>query len=519
MKILPQKYSYHGTFIISFLLLSVLSTSCSHKNNEIIYDRSLPSITPDYINIVIPPNIAPLNFQINETGIAYKVKLSSYNGTSVEQISRRNIILFPSKKWHSFIEKCKGNFYTIQISVKQTKNTWRTFAIATNYVSSDQIDSHLVYRFIPIIHRFWALIEIHDRDLTSFEDKCVVDNENFGRDGCINCHSFVKNSPRIMSLQVRSKSFGPPMLIARDNKIEAFDLRTSSAPSPAAYHSWHPSGQFVAFSRNKLSPFEHSAGIDTADVWDEDSNLFIYDIKNNSFLSVPHIARHDRRETWPAWSSDGNRLYFCSAPQIPFGQLKNVRYDLMRIEFDPEQNKWGEPETLVSSETTGLSAAHPRESPDGQWLLFTMSSYGNFPIYKSDADIYLLDLKTMELKKPAINSEFADSWCSWSSNGKWIAFASKRGNGLFTRIYFSSFDGKGNFSKPFILPQKHPDFYDSCAMIYNIPELITDPIPYSALSFQKAICSRIRQRPAGSQSEKSSYNEPVQWQPIPAHQH
>lgn len=42
---------------------------------------------------------------------------------------------------------------------------------------------------------------------------------------------------------------------------------------------------------------------------------------------------------------------------------------------------------------------------------------------------------------------------------------------------FAHFDPEtGHFSKPFLLPQKEPDFYDTFTYTYNLPELIKAPV-------------------------------------------
>ena len=131
---------------------------------------------------------------------------------------------------------------------------------------------------------------------------------------------------------------------------------------------------------------------------------------------VPQVARKERLETWPAWSGDGRYLYFCSAPKLwtdnaeyPPAQYDQVRYDLMRIAYDPNADQWGEPETVLSSKDTGKSIAMPRCSPDGRWLSFCMCDYGYFPTWQEDSDIYLMDLRAsattpVALSTPGINS-------------------------------------------------------------------------------------------------------------------
>ena len=162
-------------------------------------------------------------------------------------------------------------------------------------------------------------------------------------------------------------------------------------------------------------------------------------------------------ETYPEWSPDGRYLYFCSSPALDIYDkdehpLKKMRYDLMRISYDVQTDSWGEIEPVLLASKLNLSIAHPKLSPDGKYVLFCMSQYSYFPLYMPDSDLYLLDTETMEFRKPdKINSDRAESYHCWSSNGRWVVFSSKRQDGQSTHPYFSYFDSTGNFSKPFLL--------------------------------------------------------------------
>lgn len=48
-----------------------------------------------------------------------------------------------------------------------------------------------------------------------------------------------------------------------------------------------------------------------------------------------------------------------------------------------------------------------------------------------------------------------------------------------TRPFFSYLDESGKASKPFVLPQENPDFYNTFIKNYNIPELITGEVVVS----------------------------------------
>ena len=90
----------------------------------------------------------------------------------------------------------------------------------------------------------------------------------------------------------------------------------------------------------------------------------------------------------------------------------------------------------------------------------------------------LLDLETGTVRTVTeLNSDQTDSYHSWSSGGQWVVFSSRRIDGRYTRLFISHFDGKGHFSKPFLLPQEDPEFNQLRLKSYNIPEFITSRVP------------------------------------------
>ena len=168
-------------------------------------------------------------------------------------------------------------------------------------------------------------------------------------------------------------------------------------------------------------------------------------------------------------------------------EYDSVRYDLMRIAFDASTGSFGNRiETILSSADTGKSITLARISPDGKYVVFCMSDYGTFPVWHHESDLFILNLETKEMRNlSAINSHRSESYHSWSSNGRWMIFGSRRMDGRFTRPYICYFDMEGNAHTPFILPQKDPLLYDSSIKSYNIPEFITGKVPVSPYEFAK----------------------------------
>jgi hypothetical protein len=106
-----------------------------------------------------------------------------------------------------------------------------------------------------------------------------------------------------------------------------------------------------------------------------------------------------------------------------------------------------------------------------------------------------------------LNSSDAESYHSWSSNGRWIVFSSRRDDGSYTRPYIAYFK-EGTASKPFILPQKNPLFYGEFFKSYNIPEFMTRPVRISRRELVNAINQEAKQATFNQQGEKSFLQSP-----------
>ncbi|NLS95851.1 MAG: hypothetical protein GXX96_27260 [Planctomycetaceae bacterium] len=451
---------------------------------------SLPRIHPDYSEIVIPPNIAPMNFEVCESGSRFLVKISSENGDPIEIGTRRSRISIPADPWRSLLQANRGGDLRIDVYVEAAGQWWR-YETIVNRIAEADISPYLAYRRIGPVHYRWTRVGVYQREMGTYRESVVLDGMSL-ETGCVNCHSFANNDPAKMLIGIRSLRFGNAAILAVGDRLEKIGAKLG-------YTAWHPSGRLAAYSINNVCQFFHAAGTEVRDVIDVDAAIAYCRFDNGSMRLVPHAADKTRLESYPAWSPDGQYLYYCSAPilwtesdPMPPPQYADVKYDLMRIRYDIDTDRWGEPETVLSSQETELSILQPRISPDGRFLLFCMCRYGCFPVYQPTSDLYMMDLATREYARLEINSEFSESWHSWSSNSRWIAFSSRRENGgFFTRCYLSFVDEDGRAHKPFVLPQDDPQFYDSFLETISVPELIDGPIPVAA----KALADVARSKP------------------------
>jgi hypothetical protein len=446
-------------------------------------------ISPDYRDLVIPPNIAPLNFTILKPGSRYyAAAFALESGSWAEAVSDRPQMRLPPRAWKAVLEEARSaGRVTLVVGAKQLDGEW-DWSSSTNGVSPDPIDAYLVYRRIPPLFNFWEGIEIRERCLATSRERCVLSNYSVGR-ACVNCHAFRQNHTDYMALGTRG-GVGTATFLSRPGALEKLGTKFG-------YTAWHPNGKVVAYSCNEVRQFFHWAGQEIRDVVDLDSGLAYYDLRTQTAATAPALDEMDRLETYPTWSPDGRFLYFCSAAipwrhrnQMPPENYRQCRYDLRRVSYDPEGNRWGQPETVLTAAATGKSLLLPRVSPDGRFLLFCLCDYGCFPIFQPSSDLGLLDLKMGAWRKLGeVNSDRSESWHSWSSNGRWVAFSSKRHDGLFTRTYLTHVDEQGRFSKPFVMPQSDPAYYDSCLTTYSVPELVAEPVRVSSRRIAGTISS------------------------------
>lgn len=461
-----------STIVLILLSFAAVIVCCSRPFSDVssrstAVDRQ-PSLRPDYAGVTVPPNIGPLNFAIAESGSAFLVRISSTVGESVDIFTRKPGIVIPPKKWSSLLLKNAGHPLRIEVFVQNNK-AWSRYKTIEDTIALEKTDPYLMYRTLGVIYNYSRDLCIYQRDLETNRESEVLNARNFFP-GCCNCHTLLNNDPSKAMFHIRTQDLGNSALVAENGTITKINTKLG-------YTSWHPGGKLAVCSVNKINQCFHAAWRDMRDAFDLTSGLVVYDAVKHSVVTVPQIYKEQELETWPCWSPDGKYLYFSSAPllwknfeTVPPPGLEKLRYNLMRVSFDERQNAWGDPDTVLSAATTGLSITQPRVSPDGKFILFCMHRYGPSPYLQHSSDLYLMNILTKAYSALAANSDCAESWHTWSSNSRWIAFTSKRDGGILARIYLCRIDTGGASSKPFIMPQNDPAFYDSFIKVYNVPE-------------------------------------------------
>ena len=227
------------------LLLALLVAACTPGGwQEASPIEEAPALYPDYTDIVIPCNIAPLNFNILNAADACVAVLSGPDG---ELVLRGPEIRIPEKAWRRLTDGAKGGAIQGSVYVRR-EGKWLRLPEFRLEVSADEIDPYVTYRLIEPGYSSYGNLVLRQRDLTSFHERDLYNNQLIsGRveQQCINCHSFQNYGTDNFQFHAREASGGTVVVTGNQAKKVAF--KTGDLISNAVYPSWHPTEPLIAY--------------------------------------------------------------------------------------------------------------------------------------------------------------------------------------------------------------------------------------------------------------------------------
>lgn len=510
--------------VACFMLL--VSCNSQPKLPEQWNDSAQPvNILPDYAEVTIPPNIAPLNFAVQGDSITGCVAQISCPGGSHVYGDGRKVII-DANEWKEMLSRSIGQTLKVQVFT-EVSGQWRKHPAFDIHIAPDSIDNYVSYRLIPPYNTY-ERISLCQRNLEDFEEVEYYNNQMLDtpeKGHCVNCHAFQNYRTERMQFHVREQYGGT--IIYDHGQLGKYNMKLPETISNGVYPAWHPSLNLIAYSTNLPFLEVHTDGLTKSEVQDSESGLILYDAEHRRV--IPICNEPDLLETFPAWSPDGQWLYY-SVAKFTFAtdesstaskearlfrqhditeRYRDVHYDIYRRSFDATTLSFGEPEPVLLASADSLSATLPRISPDGRWLLTSIGNNGCFHVYHPEADLYVTDLQAVPDSTKYLsdrvtcnsdvigfttpltqaNSDRAESYHNWSSNGRWIVFQSRRRDNNYTRLYFAWFDAEGNAHKAFELPQRDPDYELMHLNSYNIPEFTIEAVRTTPAQLANSILS------------------------------
>lgn len=400
--------------------LAVLFSCKSADEEEKVKD--LPSLFPDYVNVSVPYNIAPLNFLLKDCSGQIEVRLSS-SSSDYTFIGNGGKIRFPQNEWAELLKKEKGG--VIKVNVKAQKDgKWIVYPSFKWEIKAEAIDDYIIYSKevpgnVPNLNK-----SLTRREMASFSEKEIHKEQPF----------FYAKFPEKVSF--RGKKRGNFGVYVMDSLF-------------VSYISVFPDKR------------RENIGLH--------SSVLLADFSNEQYKVLPDSISSGGEISFVDLSFDSRKLFYCvSSGSVNPDSILSLKYDLMCRDINPaDLSVSGIPDTVASMPAASVS--YPSSSPDGNYIAYTVSGFGASSEWHDDSDMRLMNLHTgtIDSLKVVNSAEKADIVRGWSSNGRWLMFSSKRDDGFYERVYFSYIDSTGTAHKPFMLPQEDASCYNNMMEIFG----------------------------------------------------
>ena len=482
-------------YLSAFILFPALLAGCHNATVPEAFAEvnQSPHIYPDYCDVTIPLNIAPLTFEWD--GPADEV-VARFRAGDAEVVCGGDKVQPDMDQWHTLTANAIGKAIGVEVFVRSGEQ-WSRYKPFNIYVSNDSIDPYISYRLISPSYVTYEELTLNQRCLENYDERVMVDNMLCGTEisgQCVNCHNYQQYDPNRMQFHARQQDGGT--VIRYEGQLRKINMRNDSIISAGVYPAWHPWLPLIVYSTNHTGQSFHTRNLNKIEVFDSASDLIAYDVQKNEVTNIENDSTEF--EVFPCWAPDGKTLYYCSA-HFEFRdtvshdtevimRAKEIRYNLYKKSFDPDTYTFGPRQLVYRADSLDRSVTLPRVSPDGRYLMFTIGNYGVFHIWHHEADLCLMNLADGSIRPmDEINSADTESYHSWSSNGRWVIFSSRRDDGGYTRPFIAHIDADGRGSKPFELPQADPDYHRQFMKSYNIPEFMKGPVEVKPQDFARLL--------------------------------
>jgi tetratricopeptide (TPR) repeat protein len=309
---------------------------------------------------------------------------------------------------------------------------------------------------------------------------------------CGNCHSFSANG-KTLAMDVdyaNDKGAYAITNIARTMKLTTSDIITWSDykrdpdnPTFGLLSQISPDGRFVVSTVKDRSVFLAKPELTFSQLFFPIQGvLAVYFRDKKTYASLAGADDTSLVQTNPSWSPDGKYIVFARSGVYHLKSLhdktkalltaeecsefltdkKQFAYDLYRIPFNG--GKGGRAFPLAGASNNGMSNFFARYSPDGKFIVFCQAK--SFMLLQPDSKLYIIPAEGGTARLMQCNTSRMNSWHSWSSNSRWLVFASK-GNTPYTQLFLTHVDEHGNDAPAVVL-----DNLTAPDRAANIPEFV-----------------------------------------------
>ena len=459
---------------------------------------------------LFPPEIIPPTFiwrDDNPASSRWSIRIGFEDGDRLITAVADSMVWTPSREvWEVIKRRSKRTPARVTISgLKRFAGIERmlsaqTISIAT---SEDSVGAPIFYRDVPLPFRF-AIRNLHTirwrlGDIASEDPPATVMT---GLKVCANCHSFSADGKTFgMDADVAGDKGGYILLpfeeetnLTQDRLITwtGFDGELE-APTFGLLASVSPDGRYVLSGAKDRAVFLPRLELYFSQIFFPVTGiLVVYDRQSGRIRPLPGADQAGYVQCNGTWMPDGKSILFArnraaelhtinASPSVSLNrnesaevlggeqylegnldEAKKFCFDLYRVPFGEDAS--GKAEAVPGASQNGMSNFFPKISPDGKWLVFTMSK--SYMMLQPDSRLVIMPAAGGRPRPMRCNTDRMNSWHSWSPNGRWLVFSSKAFT-PYTQLFLTHIDEDGQDTPPVLL--KNFTDQDRAA---NIPEFV-----------------------------------------------
>ncbi|MCR4920522.1 MAG: hypothetical protein K5945_02270 [Bacteroidaceae bacterium] len=133
-------------------------------------------IFPDYTNVVVPPNIAPLNFMLKDTAVTEIVARFQGQGDALVAGGGDDAkVEIDSTRWRKLLQENRGHDITVSLYARQGEQ-WLHYPDYKLTVAEEDIDNYLSYRLIEPGYELYRQLGLYQRNLTNWDVHTIYEN-------------------------------------------------------------------------------------------------------------------------------------------------------------------------------------------------------------------------------------------------------------------------------------------------------------------------------------------------------
>ncbi len=389
-------------------------------------------------------------------------------------ISRKKRWRFSENTWRDIRERCKGKHFTVEVRGCRAEGDRRVgedvyLDQVQVRISEYPVDPVVVYRLVsPLFHGF-KTPDIWYRNTSDFREGVFLPGKGAY---CTNCHVFSPapgSGARVSQMGIAVRDQVRQTIPRRI--LGLYDFRTRQGRTlniNSFFMGWSPDGSKVAVTHGEVVLVRAPITLETQQFYVQVADIYIVDTSSLTVRPLPGASEAESMENFPTWSADGKTIIFSKAEEIPTTAVAvpGRKFDLYQVPYN--DGKGGKPIPIKGASFNDKSDFAARYSPDGRWIAFNQAESAS--LVEPTADLYILPADAQDAfpRKLECNVDNAmDSHHSWSSNSRWLLFATKRDDGIFARIYLTEIDEQGRASPPVALP-----LAEEPMMCFNVPEFL-----------------------------------------------